>query len=421
MKKAFHVIKREYRENIKRKSFIISTILVPVMMLFFTIVPFLATLAVPDDQLELAVVDHTGELADAFAASLTDTLEDGRPKYVLDRSWPNLGDTLRAKELLLAQVRENALDMVIEIPADVYETGKFIYYTRDVGSVRVLQTLESKMNSTVLKQRLARAGLDYDKVKNLTKPVSMQMQRVSKSGQVKEKSPISDWGVAFVFVMLLYITVLTWGISIQRSLIEEKGSRVIEVLLSSLEPIDLFIGKVVGLGAVGLTQVAIWGALLVGLSSYGYLAAADVLRYVSISPWLPFYFLVFFVLGFLLYSAVFTVIGSVCSTEQEAQQFQAIVTLPLVIPIVLLMLVSESPNSPVVVGLSLFPLFSPMLMLARISIELPDFWQVALSVAILLVTTYGAIYFSARIFRVGILMYGKRPSFGEILRWFRYA
>jgi ABC-2 type transport system permease protein len=421
MKKTWYVIKREYLENVRKKSFLISTFLVPVLMLAFTFVPMLATYFVPDEQVKLVVLDRTGEVSREFTPMLSDTLDDGRPKYLVKEVDPSLGNFDDMKDRLIAKVKNDELDVVIDIPADIDSTGKFYYYTKDVGSVQILESMESRLNSVILKRRLAMAGMDYDKVKNLTKKVSLDMRRVSKRGEISQKNVVSDWAMVFIFVMILYMTLLTWGMSIQRSLIEEKGSRVIEVLLSSLEPKDLFFGKILGLGAVGLTQITIWVAASLSIGIYIYVAASQFMDYISFSPLVLVYFLVFYILGFLFYSSLFTIVGATCSTEQEAQQLQSILTLPLVLPLLVLMLIIQSPNSTVSVILSLIPVFSPMLMMARIVILTPDFWQIALSIILLAVSIYGGAYFSSRVFRVGILMYGKRPGIKEIIKWFRYA
>jgi ABC-2 type transport system permease protein len=217
------------------------------------------------------------------------------------------------------------------------------------------------------------------------------------------------------------MALLSWGILVQRSIIEDKRSRVIEVLLSSVEPRDLFIGKIIGVGSLGLTQIAIWGLIMLcaGLSSS--IVIAEYANYVQVSVMDVVYFIVFFVLGFLLYSSIFTIIGAVCTTEQDAQQLQSIVVFPMVVPIMMMFLVVQNPNSTVSVVLSLIPLFAPMLMLSRVVISEPAVWQVALCIVLLVASIYGVIVFSARVFRTGILMYGKRPGLREIFRWSRYA
>lgn len=419
--KAFHVIKREYMENVRKKSFLISTLLVPVLMLVVTFLPIVITLFMPGSQVTMTVLDRTGEVGNDFIATLDDTLKGGEAEFVVKRFDDLPADFDRAHDVLLEKLESKQIGLFIDIPADVYETGEANYYTRDVGSVTTLEKFEKRLNSIVLKQRLTRAGIDYERVKDLTQRVNLEVHRVSKTGTIAKKNLLSEWAVVFIFIMVLYMALLTWGMSIQRSLIEEKGSRVIEVLLSSLEPRDIFFGKIIGLGAVGFTQVAVWTLTGLALGFYTFVAAAQYFEYFNIAPIVLVYFIVFFILGFLFYSAIFALVGAICSTEQEAQQLQGIVTLPMVVPILIIMLIIQSPNSPIAVVLSMIPFFSPMLMLARIVVLMPDAWQIALSLGILLVSIYGAVYFSSRVFRVAILMYGKRPGLREIIKWFKYS
>jgi ABC-2 type transport system permease protein len=221
--------------------------------------------------------------------------------------------------------------------------------------------------------------------------------------------------------MILYMTLLSWGMSVQRAIIEEKSSRVIEVMLSSVEPRDLFFGKIIGIGTLGLTQVAVWSVMFLAIGFSSAIATAQFLSYVHVDLSDVLFFLVFFVLGFLFYSALFTIIGAVCNTEQDAQQLQSVVILPLVLPLMMMMLVMQNPNATLSVALSFIPPFTPMLMLGRIVVSDPPGWEIAASIAVLIVSTYLVTLFSARVFRVGILMYGKRPSLREIVRWSRYA
>jgi ABC-2 type transport system permease protein len=419
--KAFHIIKREYMENVRKKSFLISTLLVPFMLVGVTLIPIAVTLFMPSSQVTIAMIDRTGEVGTDFLASLDDTLKDGRAEFVVKNFSDMPEDFDLRHAALIASLERDELGLFIDIPEDVYEAGEVFYFTKDVGSVNILEKFEKRLNSIVLKQRLTRAGIDYERVRDLTQRINLEVHRVSKSGAVAKKDLLSEWALVFVFIMILYMTLLTWGMSIQRSLIEEKGSRVIEVLLSSIEPKDLFFGKIIGLGAVGLTQVAIWSLTGLALGFFTFIAAAQYFEYFNVPPVVLVYFIIFFILGFLFYSSIFALVGGICSTEQEAQQLQGIVTLPMIVPILVIMLIIQSPNSALAVVLSMIPLFSPMLMLARIVISMPDLWQIILCIAILIVSIYGSIYFSSRVFRVGILMYGKRPGIREIMKWFKYT
>jgi ABC-2 type transport system permease protein len=418
---ALHVIKREYLEAVRTKSFIISTILVPLLMMTFLLVPLLLTLFVSGSQITLSVIDRTGEIAPGFVASLDDTLKDGRRQFVLDQVITESADFDGGLDALVAKLNDKTIDVVVEVPADVFTTGKAYYITKDQRSLRVIEKFEESLGDIVLKRRLAREGLDYDRVAALTKGVDLEVRRTTRSGTTEERSFLGEWGLVFIFVMILYVSLLGYGVTIQRSVIEEKSSRVIEVLLSSLSARDLFIGKIFGVGLVGLTQMVIWSVAGLAVGTYSYFAAAQVFQYINVPPMVLVFFVLYFVLGFLLYSSIFTIIGAMCSTEQDAQHLQGLVTLPMIVPLLVLILIIQSPNGPFAVVLSLIPLFTPMLMMARVVVQQPEPWQILLSIAIMLLSIFGTIVFAARVFRVGILMYGKRPNIREIIRWFRYA
>jgi ABC-2 type transport system permease protein len=414
---AIHIIRREYVELVRKKSFVIGTILVPVFMLAFLFIPLLLAFFEPDDQLTVAVVDHTGEVGGTFAASFQDTTKNGEPKYLF-RQGP--ADAASKAELIAALDRGD-VDIIFEIPDDVFESSKADYITKDVRSIQTQDTFAGKLTGIVIQHRLARRGLELDQVSELTSRIELREQYLSSSGEVEDRGFLTTWGLVFGFVMILYMALLTWGITISRSIIEEKGTRIIEVLLSSVEPRDLLLGKVVGIGLAGITQMAIWAVMGLVISAYGNAAAISIFTKVSVPFSVFVYFVLYFVLGFLLYASLFTLIGAICSSEHDAQQLQGLVTMPMIIPILILMVIVQSPNSTLAVVMSLIPLFTPMVMLGRIVVLHPPAWQVILSVVLMVVSIYLSISFSARVFRVGILMYGKRPSPREVVKWYRSA
>ncbi|MEE9268873.1 MAG: ABC transporter permease [Candidatus Krumholzibacteria bacterium] len=419
--KAHLIIKREYMENIRKKSFLISTIVAPILMLLIYSIPVLALFFVPGDQVRIAVLDRTGVIAPEFLATLTDTLKDGQPKYLVRDARPVDGDFDRLREELIADIAADELDVALEVPADVLEDGKVDYISKNVLNEDITRSLKSRLTPVVIKQRFAREGIDSDRIAALTRGVRFNEQKITKSGILEEKEVAGDLIIAVVFVMILYFMLISWGVAVQRSVIEEKSSRVIEVMLSSVEPRDLFIGKIFGLGALGFTQIGIWSVIMLAIGFSSSMMTAQIASFIQISPTEILYLGVYFVLGFLLYAAIFTIIGAVCSTEQDAQQLQIFAMLPLILPLMLMFFVIEYPDSTVATVLSLIPFFTPMLMLARISVAEPPMWQILLSIALLAVSIWGVIIFSAKVFRVGILMYGKRPGLKEIWRWSRYA
>ncbi len=419
--KVAYIIRREYLENVRRKSFMVSTILVPLLMAAFFVLPVLLALFVPDRQYRVAVVDQVGGVGSDVAAALTDTLKNGTPKYVVE-SIDASGDRFAAeREARIAAVQRGDIDIMVAVPSSALEEGKAEYVTREARNFNIFDRFTDVVSDAIVARRLEAQGFDFQRVRTLTEPVKLEMSRVSNTGEVQEKNFLAEYGLVFIFVMILYMAILSWGITISRSIVEEKGSRVIEVLLSSITARDLMIGKLVGVGLAGMTQLAIWAVVGLAMSGYAAASAVSVLQSLDIPPAVFGFLILYFLLGFLLYSAMFMTIGAACSTEQDAQQFQGLITLPMVVPLMTLMLLIQNPASTFAVVLSMIPLFAPMMMLARIILLQPPAWQIALSVVLLAVAIYLSISFAARIFRVGILLYGKRPSLRELFHWYKLA
>jgi ABC-2 type transport system permease protein len=224
----------------------------------------------------------------------------------------------------------------------------------------------------------------------------------------------------FAMVMLLYTAVIFYGVSVMRAVLEEKNSRVMEVLLSSATSTELMAGKLIGVGAVGLTQIVIW-IVMAGAYALPALAASASTGEIRIPPLTLAAFALFFLLGYLLFSSIYAAIGAVITSEQEGQQLQFIIVLPLIISVFMMGPVMRAPDAPVAVWTSMVPFFSPVLMYLRIAVQPPPVWQIALSLALLVGTIAGILILCARIYRIGILMYGKRPTLPEIVKWLKYA
>jgi len=254
--------------------------------------------------------------------------------------------------------------------------------------------------------------------------VDVTLVKVTKGGEIEEKG--QTFLTAMIMVMVLYMTLLVYGLMTLRSVLEEKTTRIVEVLVSSLRPFQLLTGKLLGVAAVGFTQYLIWtisGALLV---SYGASVAAAFSPGSSL-PQIQFplsmlvYLVVFYLAGYFLYAALYAAAGAMVSSDEEAQYVQLPMTLMIVVAFMLFGVIMHNPNSTLSIVLSLIPFFAPILMVMRIAIQTPPFWQIALSIGLMFLTTLGVLHVSAKIYRVGILMYGKRPSVVELLRWLRYT
>jgi ABC-2 type transport system permease protein len=228
--------------------------------------------------------------------------------------------------------------------------------------------------------------------------------------------------VAFALLFFLYMSVLFYGLFVMRGVIEEKQSRIVEIVISSVKPTQMMLGKVVGIGLVGLTQIGIWALTTAGLSLFGAtMFPSQAAKIPSIPMSMLVYFVLFFVLGFFLYATLYAMVGSMVSSEEDAQQMQFPVTLLIVVPMMILGLVMSNPNSTSSIVLSMVPFFAPALMMLRIAVINPPVWQVILSMVIMVVTILGFLWVAAKIYRVGILMYGKRPSIAELGRWLRHT
>jgi ABC-2 type transport system permease protein len=279
--------------------------------------------------------------------------------------------------------------------------------------------LKDQLDRAILLQELAQRGVSGAQVEQLLKPVKLETMRLEGGRETKANDKGMFFAV-FAMVMLLYTAVIFYGVSVMRAVLEEKNSRVMEVLLSSATSTELMAGKLIGVGAVGLTQIAIWIAMAATYALPA-LAASASTGEIHIAPLTLAAFALFFLLGYLLFSSIYAAIGAVITSEQEGQQMQFIIILPLIISVFMMGPVMHAPDSPVAVWTSMVPFFSPVLMYLRIAVQPPPVWQIALSLALLVGTIAGILVLCARIYRIGILMYGKRPTLPEILKWLKYA
>jgi ABC-2 type transport system permease protein len=295
---------------------------------------------------------------------------------------------------------------------------------RNPDNFALIGPLSGAVDQAVISARLSDRGVHLDDIKEILRGTDLKLLKVSETGESVEKG--QSIGVAIALVILLYTALLMYGIITMRSVLEEKTTRTMEVLISAVSPFELLCGKILGVAAAAFTQFAIWMISTALLFTYGALAAAGMgqgsaLSGVHIPISLVLYAGIFFFGGYFLYSAMFAAIGSACSNDQDAQQLQWVAMAPLVFCMVIYSVVLNDPTSTTSVVLSEIPFFSPVLMSLRISLQTPPAWQIILALALLFLTTIGSIYASAKIYRVGILMYGKRPSLVEMFRWLRYS
>ena len=399
------IAKREYTERIKTKGFLIATILIPLLMgggLFGV-----ATLAAKSKTTaHIAVLTSQLQLAD----DLKQELQNGSDSQMtVDILSPRT-----SRGLLDQEMANKELDgYLVVVPAKVAgQRPTFDFTPRSTADIATSSAIEEALHRVLTKEYLAQKGVSDTETSALMAPVTLNV--LGKNG-VHGNSK-SSFLVAYVLFFLMYMVVLLYGMNVARSIIEEKTSRVFEVLLATIKPDELLAGKILGVGAVGLTQVAIWMAA-VGLIA----ARLGATSGVQISVPQVVYFIVYFALGYALYSSVAAALGAMTNSEQELQQLNMFLMMPLFFSMLMLMPIVTNPNSLMSRIVSQIPFCAPLLMDLRISISMPQWWEIALSIGLILVTIYAVLWVSSRIYRVGILMYGKKPNLPEILRWLKYS
>lgn len=411
-RKLWAVIRREYLERVRSKAFIIGTVLGPVLMGGIMILPiFMAGQG--GEVLRVAVLDATGVLQAKVEKALEEARRDDEPRF--DVQSPGDGTVDARREALRKAVLDGDLDGFLLLPEDAIETSTATYYGRTVSNQRDLNMMRWMVRDLLVAHRLIDAGLDPNQVRELTRDMEWRTIRLSEEGEREEQGLAVL--LAIVLLMILYTTILMWGQVVMGGVIEEKGSRVIEVVASGVPPTQLLAGKLLGVGAAGLTQFLVWSLSLFGLSlaAAGPMAAGVPIP--EIRPLVLASFVFFFLLGFAFYASLYAAIGAAVNTIQEAQNFVFPIVIPLVLGLVCFPVVLESPDGRLATILSFIPFLTPLLMFLRIVVLTPPGWQIALSVVLLGASILAVLWVSARIYRVGILMYGKKPTFPELVRW----
>lgn len=413
MHKIWLIARREYLEKVRTKAFIVTTILFPALTIGMGVLPGKMMTGKRGGVRHIVIVTSTQAAGEQVVASLSESKNAGL-KYQPDIST----DTSEANRAALReQVSNGKIDGFLWADAASLAGNNVQYVGRETSDFMELNDYEQALTRVQVRGRLAASGIKTGDVNALLKRVSIDPVRME--GGKESKGGGATFILGIVCAVLIYVTTLIYGIQVMRSVLEEKSSRIVEVMLSTISPKQMLAGKIAGVAGAGLTQLAIWA---VAGSIYGVpMLAANFGGSFNV-PLRAYIFLpVFFLLGFLLYAALYAALAAAVNTDQEAQQFQTIIMLPLIFTMALMYGVLRQPNSGLTLLLTLFPLTSPVLMYLRIVVSQPPAWQVALSIGILLGTFYAIVVVCARIYRVGILMYGKRPTLPEIVKWLRYA
>ncbi|MCK4966316.1 ABC transporter permease [bacterium] len=426
MSKIFKILKREYLIVVKTKAFLIGTILAPLFMIGAMTLPILLSQVKSENQKMISVIDETGIIYDEFVSNLDDKLSDGREKYLLNNIRIGHKKLEDIEKELQNDIKIRKISGYIHIPEDVFQNMRIDYYARNVTNFNENRRLRIAVNRAVVKQKILDEGLEPSVVMKLTRGIRLQATRIAE-GEKKEGG-MQTYFVAFILVFVLYMTILTYGTFVMRSVVEEKSSRIVEILISSVKPFELMAGKIFGISLVGFTQYLIW--ILFGLLVFSFRepvlnifmeSPGSFPSLPTIPPIIFAYFILFFILGYLLYSGLFAAVGAVINNESESRSYMFPIIMPLILPIMMMSYITGNPDSTTTIFLSLFPLTSPTIMLTRISVSSPPFIEIAGSVLILILTIIAEIWVVAKIYRVGILMYGKKPGIGEIIKWIKYS
>jgi len=417
MSRVLTIVRKEYLERVKSKSFIIGTVLGPVLMSLVIVVPLLVANSGADDERTIGVVDVSGE----FFAPLQEALADqGRQGVRLLPLNSEGKSTEQCVEDLKRMILEESVHSGVVIADDFIDSREIAFYNKSVSSLVVRdEILRPALNRLLREGRFARVEVPDTLFNYLAARSDWTSISVTAEGGEEEQDEAVSFAMAFTLIMIIYIMVIMYGSHTLTAVIEEKSSRMVELLLASVTPGNLMLGKVLGIGLAGLTQFGIWAGAFFFLSQRGVSVGEVTLDVGFLTPVILVSFVVFFLLGFFLYATLYAGFGAMCNTVQDSQQFHTPLAMGLVIPMLLLSLVLRAPDSTLSVVLSLVPLFSPVLMFMRVCVETPPLWQIGLSWGLLVISIWLASRMAGKLFRMGILMYGASPNWATLFKVLR--
>ncbi|HVG07786.1 MAG TPA: ABC transporter permease [Thermoanaerobaculia bacterium] len=422
------VARREYLQRIRSKGFWIGTVIFPLFAVAMSVLPSLLMMRSKTTQ-SIVVLDDTGRVAAQLSAERPKTapldpggqMQGAKVEFLREAVQP---DRKAQEDALNRRVVDKEIDAWIRITPGALTGDPVEYHGRSTSNFMTQGVLENRLTAAVRRVRLADAGYDPDKVGALSADVDLRTIRVSKEGS-RAEGGAGGFLFAYILFFMLFLSLLIWGQQVMNGILEEKGSRAVEVIISTVKPFQLMMGKLTGICLVGLTQFAIWLTTMVVISAPGVVGSLgkmpDDFQIPTLSPLAALQFLLFFVLGFFVYASFYAALGAAFNSLQEAQQVAGTMSILFAIPAMLMPMIINAPSSTLSTVTSLIPLFSPVLMPLRMVTEMPPVWQIAAAY----VLTFGflvlMVWLCGRIYRIGILMYGKKPTIPELLRWVRYS
>ncbi len=409
------IARREYLEQIRGRAFRVSTILVPVLFGVLIGVAYLSGRGSGVGK-HVIVAASNAALANDIR---TQVLQDKDAQMTVDVVAPA---TPAERSALVAKVESRAVDGLLWIDSKPDGAVSATYTSQSSGDIVVTARLTGALNHALATERMIARGMSQADVNALLEHVDVETLQVDKQGKEVQSSGIGSYIKGYIMALLLSMTTMIYGMNVARSIIQEKTSRIFEVMLATARPSDMLAGKLIGVGAVGLTQIAIWVFAAVALAGTAFAAPLLSGQFAIHFSWAEgLLFPTYFVLGYLLYASLFAGLAASCETEQELQMYTPLAALPIWLSFSLIWLVINDPNSVWSIAASLFPATAPIIMMLRMGSQIPPAWQFVASIGIMALSIWIVLWISARLYRVGILMYGKRATLPELLRWLRYS
>ncbi len=450
MQKFLAVVKHEYKKVVFRWAFLIGTLLFPLIATGFSVIPAII-FSIKGEPTRIAVVDRTGKITPRLKENLSAEKMRERSAKAAKEALKNIsvpqnqkvqndmaqfedsfiisqydsaGKTIEQTESELGgKIRDGEFDAYLIVPENyATENAEYQIFSRKSGDIISNSTLKDALNTAVRSQRLADANISEEKLEQLGSKVNLTIKKIDETGAKTDND--TGFFAGFVIAFMIYLNLAIYGQTIMSTVVEEKETRVAEILFSSAKPFELMLGKLVGVGLAGLTQFAIWvisAALVVAfILPFALASGFDfVVPAITISAIL--YFLIYFLLGFFLYASIFAFIGSMVTSVQEGGQFALLPVMLMLAGFYFSFAVIRDPNSSLSIWVSILPFVAPMTMPIRIMSEMPPFWQIALSILVNLTAIAGLIWIASRVYRVGMLMYGKRATIPEVWKWIRQS
>jgi len=441
MNKILLIIQREYLTRVKKKSFIIMSFVGPVLMAAMFVIPvWLATMS-SDENLNIAVLDPSGEMYKSLEN--TETLQFN---YLADEKLDNLK----------ANFFKQTYDAILSLPEkDKIEGQEMEIFSENQLNLSVLSYIKNSLENQLEDTKLKAKGIDKQLLDSLKTKLEINTIILNEEGGESESSTEASMAIGFIFALIIYMFIFMYGAQVMRGVLEEKTGRIVEIIISSVKPFELMMGKIVGIALVALTQFALWIVLTIAIVSVVNIVILSVSENPNITeiaqmaggtsdkvnetlqkpnsemveimqklynlPYgmILFSFIFYFIGGYLLYASLFAAIGGAVDNETDTQQFMLPITIPLIIAIMLAQVIIQDPNGSVAFWLSIIPFTSPIIMIIRVGFGV-EWWEMLLSMFLLIITFIGTTWVAAKIYRTGILLYGKKVSYKELWKWLRY-